>query len=46
LFHAGYGRRDGQTDKQTRHTNITKLIVAFPNFPNALKNGVIQRNCV
>jgi len=38
---------DGWTDGQTdRHTNITKLIVTFRNFPNALKSGVIERNCV
>jgi hypothetical protein len=38
---------DGWTDGQTdRLTNITKLIVTFRNFRNALKNGVIQRNCV
>lgn len=47
MFHAGYGRKDGWTGGQTdRHTNITKLIVAFRNFPNAFKIGVIQRNCV
>ena len=46
MFHAGYGQTDGCTGEQTdRHTNITKLIVAFRNFPNALKIGVIQRNC-
>jgi len=31
LFHA-----DGQTN---RRTGVTKLIVAFPNFANALKNS-------
>jgi hypothetical protein len=32
-FHAG-GRTDGETD-------MTKLIVAFPNFPNAESYGII-----
>jgi hypothetical protein len=36
LFHA-----EGQTDK-----HMTKLTVAFPNFPNALKNKLdVSRKC-
>jgi Fe-S-cluster formation regulator IscX/YfhJ len=34
LFHA-HENRDGRTDRQT---DMTKILVAFRNFANALKN--------
>ena len=36
-------RRDRQTDRQTRETDLTKLRVAFRDFVNAPKNSKNQK---
>jgi hypothetical protein len=42
LFHVG-GRTEGQTDRETEgQTDNTKLIVAFHNFANTHKNGLLK----